>query len=297
MSLARTVSDSETLRKVAIPAYRAYARMMVFNKGPRVLANSMPKSGTHLLSNVLKYVPDMMFSGRHHTFHHFELPGAPPYTEQHGLGQLDWDRLERTLMSVRKGQFMTAHFSFDSRLASLLEELDYKLITMLRDPRDVAVSSAFYISRSKRHFLHERFNTELESFGARLMASITGLPPTAERRGLGSIGQRIARYKPWFASSNVYICRFEHLVGARGGGNTELQRRELQAIGAHIERPLSDMECDAVADSAWSTRSSTFRRGAVGDWRNHFTEDHKVAFKEVAGAELIALGYEQDDDW
>ena len=47
----------------------------------------------------------------------------------------------------------------------------------------------------------------------------------------------------------------------------------------------------------WSQDSSTFRKGTIGDWRNHFTEEHKAAFKEVAEAELIKLGYEKDYDW
>ncbi len=39
------------------------------------------------------------------------------------------------------------------------------------------------------------------------------------------------------------------------------------------------------------------RKGIAGDWRNHFTEDNVRVFKEVAGRELKALGYESDDAW
>ncbi len=37
--------------------------------------------------------------------------------------------------------------------------------------------------------------------------------------------------------------------------------------------------------------------GAVGDWRNHYSEEHKRAFKEVCGKQLIELGYERNDNW
>jgi len=40
-----------------------------------------------------------------------------------------------------------------------------------------------------------------------------------------------------------------------------------------------------------------FRKGVTGDWRNYFSDRTKQIFKEEAGAELIALGYEKDDTW
>ncbi len=42
---------------------------------------------------------------------------------------------------------------------------------------------------------------------------------------------------------------------------------------------------------------SHLRQGRAGEWRDHFTPQHKEIFKESAGAELIALGYEKDNDW
>ncbi|MCW5755414.1 MAG: sulfotransferase [Phycisphaeraceae bacterium] len=39
------------------------------------------------------------------------------------------------------------------------------------------------------------------------------------------------------------------------------------------------------------------RKGISGDWRNYFTADDVRIFKEVAGRELVELGYERDDAW
>ena len=36
---------------------------------------------------------------------------------------------------------------------------------------------------------------------------------------------------------------------------------------------------------------------AVGRWRVEFTEEDKMLFKKSAGALLVDLGYEDDDDW
>jgi hypothetical protein len=44
-------------------------------------------------------------------------------------------------------------------------------------------------------------------------------------------------------------------------------------------------------------RSSHFRRGTPGDWRNHFTPKVTDAFKERYGDVLIYAGYERNKDW
>ncbi|WP_420578362.1 hypothetical protein [Ekhidna sp.] len=40
-----------------------------------------------------------------------------------------------------------------------------------------------------------------------------------------------------------------------------------------------------------------YRKGEVGDWKNHFDEQTKTFFKEYWGGLLIKLGYEQNMDW
>jgi hypothetical protein len=44
-------------------------------------------------------------------------------------------------------------------------------------------------------------------------------------------------------------------------------------------------------------RSYTFRAGKTGEWRKHFSADHKNKFKEIAGDLLVRLGYEEDQGW
>ena len=39
------------------------------------------------------------------------------------------------------------------------------------------------------------------------------------------------------------------------------------------------------------------RKGQVGDWRNYFTDNTKIWFKDIGGQELIHQGYEESLDW
>lgn len=43
--------------------------------------------------------------------------------------------------------------------------------------------------------------------------------------------------------------------------------------------------------------NSHYRKGARGDWKNHFNDQHKSVFKEKYGDLLIKLGYEKDNNW
>ena len=44
-------------------------------------------------------------------------------------------------------------------------------------------------------------------------------------------------------------------------------------------------------------RRNNMRKGIAGDWKNHFSDDHKSAFKDRYGDTLIMLGYEKDNTW
>jgi hypothetical protein len=71
----------------------------------------------------------------------------------------------------------------------------------------------------------------------------------------------------------------------------------VRAIAKQVGRSLTPDEAEGVARKTWSVTSPTFRKGTIGDWRNHFEPEHKTAFRELAGQALIELGYEKDMDW
>jgi hypothetical protein len=293
-TISKRLRGNARVRSVAIPAYQIAARRRSSDPAPRVMANSLPKSGTHLLQRLLQQLPKMRFSGVHHALNEFR-----PDREERAVPDraVDWDRVRHALEPVREGQFATAHFEWLPELQTILDDLDYRRLLILRDPRDVAVSTVLYVSRLQRHWLHDRLTSEFDTFGDQLEAIITGLPAANGHGGSESIASAVAHFVPWLDDPLTHTLRYEDLVGEAGGGNRERQLSAVAAAADHVDRPLTDTEIASIADRLYSRRSPTFRKGVIGDWREHFEPRHTEAFKAIAGDALVRLGYEADDSW
>ncbi len=243
---------------------------------PRILLNSIPKAGTHLLENALEQFPLLRNAGRRTVS--------------------CWESISPTTLhsvnTIGKGAFLNAHLTPQPELFDLIQNRNIKVLFVIRDPRDIAVSHFKYVSNIDfTHPLHSPF-AELPDDNARLLASIKGIeglkPP---------IGEMLKRFAPWMEHKSILVCRFEDLIGPSGGGTKSQQLTTLQSISNHLDIKISASQLEHIADRTFSSKSSTFRQGKAGNWRNHFNDSHIAAFKSVAGNELIRYGYEHDIDW
>lgn len=296
--LKRTIARSARARSVALGLLRTRARLERAGRPPRVFVTSLPKAGSHLATAVLDQLPAMRFSGLHLVPDDFPLPEAASSRDRPEPERpIDLGRLRRMLESARPGQYVRAHFPPIPALLTLLEELDYRTVFVYRDPRDVAVSFAFYVTDLKRHHLHQRYTNEFKTDAERILASITGFPRDSAGNGLVPLLALAQEYRAWLSAPGVLSSRFEDLVGERGGGSREAQLAAIERIASHVDRPLTERELDAVARRAWSSGSVTFRKGAIGDWTNHFVAAHREAFRGLGSRLLVEYGYEDDDAW
>lgn len=299
---ART-KNTRAVRQLGVRAYCSAVRLNVFLPPPRVLLIGPAKSGTHLLSDCLSLMPRMMFSGRHFAGSEFadssdgleEMPTEDPER----VTSVDGGRLRKYLNACPLGMFVTAHVSFNPVVQDVSTELGFKRLLLLRDPRDIAVSFALSpLKRNSWHHHHAQYTKVLTTDEERIMATIRGFErSTATDTPLESIGKILEGYEGWFYDPQTMVVRFEDLVGPRGGGSNEKQIEEIQRIGGFVGRPLDREQAERIALEMYGESSLTYRKGKVGDWRNHFTQEHREAFKEVASDVLIQMGYEKNADW
>ena len=305
--VAMTRYANRTLKnpRIRTAAIQAYRRAMSLNRllpPPRMFLVGPPKSGTHLLSDCVSMLPRTTFSGRRFVLHDYladgEDPRREPFTFAEPRPRLNVVRTTRFLQACAPGMFVTSHARWNPLLQPILEDLGYRTVFLLRDPRDIAVSLASYILREPHHNLHRYHAQYLDNGDDRLMAVITGFDaPDEDTWSQPSIGEDLSGYLPWMRDGRALVVRFEDLVGERGGGTADLQLSRIKAIADHLQRPVDEATAAEIAQRMYSRSSATFRKGEIGDWRNHFTDEHRDAFKKVAGDLLIQLGYEDNLDW
>jgi hypothetical protein len=201
----------------------------------------------------------------------------------------------RALQQLGRGQFCSAHVPYSPELAQIISELRLKTLLILRDPRDVVVSSAQYIPRTPYNPFYDLYRPLSEA--ERIMLTIRGHEPSrpGEPRVL-NIGDACRSMLGWSQQRFNYTTYFHRLVGPQGAGSREAQMTELENMARHLGLRCAYQDLERIAVETFGG-TNTFRKGTSGDWRNHFTAAHTAAFKEVAGPLLIELGYEKDLDW
>lgn len=253
-----------------------------FGVGPRVFANSIPKSGTHLLLRCLDLLPGLTRSGYFisHIHHHNRLQDVRDRQAQ--------------LRRVGAGCFVGAHMPYTPENARLLAEMAYKHVLIIRDPRDVVVSHFHHIQKRKVNRLHD-YLASLPDDEARLMALIEGVPDAAVTGGVGQpgIAQEFQRFVAW-QQAGAHVIRFEDLIGAAGGGTAARQLAALADLTAFLGLSLDELTLQAVAQQLFYRQANTFRKGAIGDWRNYLSAAQRQAVQRELEPLLAAYGYERD---
>lgn len=254
---------------------------------PVLFANSFPKSGTHLLTQILQAFEEISPAVN------CGLPAVVTFqgdnAQQRPVAQILTD-LRRFL----PGDIGYGHLHAEPPLVELLSSPAFAAYFVLRDPRDVVVSHVHYVTEMEpRHALHDYYLHELHTFAERLSASITGLED--QSLPLPNIRQRFEPFVGWLEAQAVLTLRYEELIQDR-------QEQLQKIIGHAIQRglPLNCSITEAVEKVAVCInpqRSPTFRKGKIGGWRESFNREHIRLFKEIGGDLLIRLGYEKDFDW
>ena len=267
----------------------------------RFLINSLPKGGTNLFSKAIRLFPGISFSGLHIGK---DTLGSQANVKTHQAmipigvdspASIDLETIKEKFSNLKAGHFATAHIPYSSELSNFLLEAKIKSILIFRDPRDVVVSHAFYVSKESNHFLFDSYQPM--SIEERITCSIVGTDQmNIKDLGLLNIQERCQSILDWKQQPLNYTTQFERIIGEKGGGSRELQFQELRNIAHHLGIEYSERDLEHISKELFGG-THTFRKGTIGSWRENFSERHKSVFKDIAGQTLIDMGYETDLDW
>ncbi|MGD6818501.1 sulfotransferase domain-containing protein [Metabacillus sp. 113a] len=250
---------------------------------PRIFVNSVPKSGTHLLLQIMLGIPGTR-----------KVKGI--------LGEN-----ANYVKEMVPGEVTYGHLYYVKNTIDLLNNENIRRFFIYRDPRDVTVSMVYYaLYMSETTFLHNYLKNTPGTVSDHIMTVINGIKnldvQTAETLLHGhteypNINEFYNQFMDWSQDPNTFSVRYEELIDQRN------RHHILHNMAGFLEEDLKglDLEKEKIAEmmnhNINPKMSPTFREGKTGGWKNHFTEEHKRRFKEVAGDLLIRLGYETDDHW
>jgi hypothetical protein len=252
---------------------------------PVLLGISFPKSGTHLLDQILLGFHRMApFSRRLHSFYaEYEGESGRKRTPEQALAWLD---------CLRPGDIASAHLFAREEVLKRVCTPMFLPYFIFRDPRDVVVSHVFYVTEMEVRHVHHEYYQSLPDFNARLTISILGRPEASIE--FPNIAERFAPYMGWLDQPSVMKIHFEDLIHDRPATLNHIVDHFLARVPLQAPRRLI---LESLELSINPGHSPTFRSGKTGEWSRYFTEEHKKTFKGVAGDLLVTLGYEKDNDW
>jgi hypothetical protein len=252
---------------------------------PTLLSISFPKSGTHLLDQILlgfaKVAP---FSRRLHSFF-AGYEGASGH--KRSLAEtLTW------VDSLRPLDITSAHLFAWDEVVNRVCTPAFIPYFIFRDPRDVVVSHVFYVTDMEARHVHHDYYVSLPDFDSRLKTSILGLPDSKVE--FPDITGRFAPYLNWLDRPEVMAIHFEDLILDHVATLNRIIDHFLRRVPLPAPRQLI---LESLESSINPKKSPTFRSGKTGEWKKHFTDEHRRIFKDVAGDLLVKLGYEKNNNW
>lgn len=214
-----------------------------------------------------------------------DLPGYVKWTPDNIKVWTNHDLRRSDFIPPPRGYTVTkVHASPSPENIAIVRETKRPYIVTLRDPRDLAVSWAYFIANHRavgfedmpERTVEERISVYIERVLPRILDWAVGWVDEASQTGQG------------------LVLRYEHLLVDTQG--------QLRRAADHIAVRLSDARIEAIADrhsfakatgrKAGQEDNKAFnRKGIAGDWRNHFTPEHTAAFEAVAAGRMERLGY------
>jgi hypothetical protein len=251
---------------------------------PAFLMSSVPKSGTHLLHQILNGLPNI-----HNDINNQEKK----FFVDHHIQDMNIykDHFYR-LAHLQPNEFGLGHMFYSEKYAYMLRRLNLKHIFIYRDPRDVLISLSYFIpAKWNQHPLYEDFNKRITNQRERIMTLIQGVEGKWP-----NFNDWNRPFYNWIKDPNTLAISFEDLMISK-----ETRQETLLKIVHYLWEdkipPLPFHKMVELMEANINPKqSNTFRKGQIGSWKEEFDSNIHDKFMEVAGSLLIDFGYKTDNN-
>lgn len=289
---ARIEKDQSLKHKLKIFRWRSRRALAAVRWGsgelsrtPAVLGNAMPKSGSHLIIQVLQGLTKIG---------PFVNPGFPPVNRTEDNRHLSIEGVLANIANMQPGDIGYGYLNATQSFIQALTQPGMASVFIYRDPRDMIVSHVFYATEMyPEHGMHDYYREKTKSMEERIDAAIIGV--NEHNTTMRGVNERYQAYMGWLSIPEVLSLRFEELIQDQENAfNLLLDYLEEKGFDPKIARQTA---IEQLATAIVPRKSGTFRRGKPGNWKEYFTDGNIKHFKESTGNLLVKLGYERNSDW
>lgn len=259
---------------------RAAHSLKISNANPTIFSNSFPKSGTYLLAQILDAMP------YYKNFGNF-IATQPTRSKV----KLCNSALERKIKKTLDGEIVLGHLEYCNQLDLTMRSKNIKKIFLYRDPRQIVISEANYLTNLNRFHLLSKYFRQLESDEERINLAIYGSSKFPNLPfEFGTIYDRMKPYFGWLDDHECLKLRYEDLRNS--SFNASINRLLQFIYGGTLDELHEEQVKSAIQLNLQKKRSHTFFKGQTESWKAILTAAQKQSIKAMFDEELDRLGYE-----
>jgi len=262
----------------------------------KIILSTMPRSGTVFLFQFISTLAG--FKKIEPRFTAGILPEPP-----------EWDpyKFDKTYLELKDHEMITAHYALNDDMSIMVNSADVLTLYLYRDPRDAAVSAMLYIKNVLVHHCLHKFFNEVSESDALLFMLCGGVINVKDGSGkethVSHDGMKYfceMAYR-WIDNPLVAKIRYEDLtvdpantiLNSLNGIDVNISKEDINKIDNTLNfSTVANGRLKGVED-----KKSHYRKGIIGDFRNHFKDIHYAMCKYRIGDDLIKLGYEKNYNW
>lgn len=250
----------------------------------KALVTTLPKSGTHLLVELLHEL-----GLKRHYFTNPDALGAGLLNRDRKVVTASAEEILNTIEQMPDNSFVCQHLPHATLLMHALAERDVRVVALVRCPYDVIVSHA--------HHLLQRPQPETP----------TGLSLHAMQHWICSGGNEGAATATlakrsfgimhgWVDDPRVLTLHFEDIVGPRGSGRFSSQLAAGLKLREHLGLDTDAAALGRALVNSYKPEIALFRRGQIGSWKDEMAPNTAEQVRLSYGKVLAKWGYSLDGE-
>ena len=269
------------LKKVKRYFYSSF-RFFLSNKNQiNLIVNSIPKSGTYFLHQILSNVSFIKDYG-------LFTASRPTLSYK----KRNDEKIKNMLNILYKDEFVLGHIEFSEAISNFFNKKKFLHILLIRDPRDIVISESYYLTHSNYfHKLHKYFK-KLPNDSERINFAIHGNNYLKNcDLDFPSISKRYSLFIDWTKNSECYILKYEDLISANSEEiikNLLIFLSKSFSVDINIKNEVNNIKNSLDNDK----KPHTFRHGKSGLWKKILNKKQKEWFKREMSDVLKRFNYD-----